>query len=96
MSRDSTPAAISLQILPTDEPAPSPRGALPPPIIRVPPRVLAGVRYGAFTARYFLQPRIRRRGAGAEPGGWKVRCARCGGSHVLPEAAVRGGKCPNN
>lgn len=94
MSRDSDPTTLALQTLPSDEPAP-PRGALPPPVIVVPTRVLAGVKYGAFTARYFVQPRVRRRGAGTAPGGWKVRCAHCGGAHILPERLVRRGQCPN-
>lgn len=90
MSRDSTP---NLQTVPSDPEAP--RRALPPPVIIVPPRILAGVKYGAFTARYFIQPRVRAHGAGTTPGGWKVRCARCGGTHVLPESVVRSGKCPS-
>lgn len=92
MSRDSDPT-LDLQTVPVDPEAP--RRALPPPVIVIPPRILAGVKYGSFTARYFIQPRVRRRGAGAEPGGWKVRCSRCGGTHVLPESAVRSGKCPS-
>ena len=88
MSRDS---ALALTTVPSDAPSPH---RIPPPVIIIPPGVVAGVTYGALTARYLVAPRTKRRGAGHEPGGWKVRCARCGQAHVLPEVLVRRGTCP--